>query len=199
LTRSGRIAVACVLGVWLLAIAFALIAACNAIQAPRRQPLTPIAIAAEIADDGRNLDGADDFADLFSVEASAAENDASLESPTTDLNGEEDLAAEPQPIRWTDADVRDALDGQSVMTRRIVFCEIGRSGAYDPYAIGPKEEIGPAQLLPGPDNGLAIFYRWGGEDPHSPYEAVRFINRVQAERMLASQYPRTRFGCPGSI
>jgi hypothetical protein len=102
-------------------------------------------------------------------------------------------------VRWTDAHVRDALVGQPVMTRRIVFCEIGRSGTYDPYAIGPKGELGPAQLLPGRDNGLAIFYRWGFDEPHNPYQAVEFINRVQAERMLGSQYPRTRLGCPGSI
>jgi hypothetical protein len=103
------------------------------------------------------------------------------------------------PLPWSDADVRDALDGQPVMTQRIVFCEVGRSGIYDPYAVGSRGEIGPAQLLPGPGNGLAIFYRWGFTEPNNPYQAVAFINRVQREGMLGSQYPRTSRGCAGSV
>jgi hypothetical protein len=101
--------------------------------------------------------------------------------------------------RWTDADVRDALSDASLMVQRIIYCEVGRSGAYDPYAVGSLGEIGPAQLLPGSGNGLAIFYRWGFVDPNSPYEARAFIERVITERMLGSQYPRTSQGCAGSV
>lgn len=108
------------------------------------------------------------------------------------------IAAPIVPHRWTHDDVVLALAGQPVMTRRIIFCEVGRSGRYDPYAVGSMGEIGPAQLLPGRGNGLSIFYSWGGVDPHSPYDAVWFVNEVQRRGMIGSQYPRTSRGCVGS-
>lgn len=95
-------------------------------------------------------------------------------------------------------DVVAALEGQSVMVRRIIYCEVGRSGRYDPYAVGSSGEVGPAQLLPGAGNGLAIFYRWGFSDPNSPAESVAFVNEVIRRDMLGSQYPRTSRGCEGS-
>jgi hypothetical protein len=100
---------------------------------------------------------------------------------------------------WTDADVRAALVGRSVMVRRIIFCEVGRSGEYRPYAVGSLGEIGPAQLLPGRGNGLSIFYGWNFTEPNNPWQAVAFIERVEREGMLRSQYPRTMLGCAGSV
>jgi hypothetical protein len=100
---------------------------------------------------------------------------------------------------WTDADVRAALVGRSLMVRRIIFCEVGRSGEYRPYAVGSLGEIGPAQLLPGRGNGLSIFYGWNFTEPNNPWQAVAFIERVEREGMLRSQYPRTMLGCAGSV
>jgi hypothetical protein len=122
----------------------------------------------------------------------------SLDAAVDAGDGGSEPADVARPLRWTDADVRAALSGQPVMTRRIIFCETGRSGTYDPYAVGSRGEVGPAQLLPGLGNGLAIFYRWGFTEPNNPYEAVAFVNRVQAEGLLGSQYPRTSRGCVGS-
>lgn len=135
-----------------------------------------------------------DLDDLVGAEsAEALVNDD--EDPADDLVLPVGLVRLPP---WTHAHVVDALIGQVVMVRRIVYCEVGRSGRYNPYAIGGQGEIGPAQLLPGRGNGLSIFYGWGGVDPNSPYEAVIFINRVIREGMLGSQYPRTSLGCAGS-
>lgn len=99
---------------------------------------------------------------------------------------------------WLSAHVVDALAGQPVLVRRILYCETGRSGRYDPYAVGGMGEVGPAQLLPGVGNGLSIFYAWGFTDPTNPYQAVAWVNEVIDRNMIASQYPRTSQGCRGS-
>lgn len=100
---------------------------------------------------------------------------------------------------YTDQDVRDAISNKSTIIQRIVYCEVGRSGTYDPYAIGSSGEIGPGQLLPGTNNGLAIFYRLGWTDPYSPYQVVEWLEYLeQRPAMLAQQYPLTRLGCRGS-
>lgn len=110
------------------------------------------------------------------------------------------LAALSLQQQYTDQDVRDAIDkSQSTMVHRIIYCEVGRSGTYDPYAIGSSGEIGPGQLLPGPSNGLAIFYRLGWTDPYNPYQVVEWLEYLeQRPSMLAQQYPLTRLGCRGS-
>lgn len=132
----------------------------------------------------------------------SAEADASASELSSEVE-EEEAALAPGPP-WTHEHVVDALTGKPVMVRRIIFCEVGRSGRYDPHARGRLGEWGPAQLLPGQGNGLAIFHRWApalgieDPDPENPYQAVLFVEEVIRRGMLGSQYPRTSLGCPGS-
>lgn len=171
--------------------------------------LLPVTTHTEAIDDGAEAVGSVVLVDADDGGAAADDVDAAADVDAVELDdGAVQCAAPdtcwvttdpPTPLPWTDAHVRDALLGQPVMTRRIVYCEIGRSGTYDPYSVGSRGEIGPAQLLPGRGNGLSIFYAWGYSDPHSPYQAVAFINEVQARGMLGSQYPRTSRGCAGSV
>lgn len=96
---------------------------------------------------------------------------------------------------FTVDDTRQALNGKSLMTQRIIYCE----SRYDPYARNSRSgAIGAAQLLPGAHNGLAIFYSFGYTDPYNPWEAVDFVEEVIQRGMVQSQYGSTMYGCPGS-
>jgi hypothetical protein len=53
---------------------------------------------------------------------------------------------------------------------RVVRCE---DPTFDPYAVGRQGELGPAQLHPR--GLLPKFYALGYLDPHSPYQALRFM------------------------
>jgi hypothetical protein len=160
------------------------------------------------------LEGHDDDVRAAGVALPPAADDAGAEDPGADdavaaldelaalAAGDAEDEADDAPLahsgRWTDADVRAALAGRATMVRRIIYCEVGRSGVYDPYAVGRAGEVGPAQLLPGRGNGLSIFYSWGFDEPNNPWQAVAFVERVIERGMLHSQYPRTSLGCPGS-
>ena len=53
----------------------------------------------------------------------------------------------------------------------IVDCETGHT--LDPYAVGRQGEVGVAQLLARGE--LPRFYRYGYDNPISPYQAVAFL------------------------
>ena len=141
--------------------------------------------SADLADEPAADDGGDDVA-LDDVAAAADEPVA----PT--------LARRPP---WTHAHVVDALAGESALLWRIAWCEVGRSGTFNPYAIGGQGERGILQLLPGRGNGLSIFYGAGYSEPEDPYQNVEFFHDVAAGRLrgvtIANQWPRTSRGCPG--
>ena len=95
------------------------------------------------------------------------------------------------------ADYEEA--GGSPLVRRIVYCEC----RYDPNVIvsnrdGSPLYLGCGQLMTGRGNGYDIFLRWGYSNWRDPEQVVSFIDEVIKRGMLESQYPRTRFGCPGS-
>jgi hypothetical protein len=54
---------------------------------------------------------------------------------------------------------------------RIVRCETGWT--FNPYSVGRLGELGAAQLHPRGE--LLRFYRWGYDDPFSPYQSVAFL------------------------
>lgn len=135
---------------------------------------------------------------VFAGVASAAPPDVALPQFEPMVMGEDGWPL-PMGERWAHVDVVLALSGEPLLSQRIVYCEVGRSGSFNPWAVGGMGEIGPGQLLPGRGNGLSIFYAWGFTDPNSPWQVIRgWLREVSARGMMGSQYPRTSLGCLGS-
>ncbi len=100
---------------------------------------------------------------------------------------------------FTREDMLAALEGQPIEIRRVVYCEC----RYDPNTIvyrrdGTPLYYGCAQLMTGQGNGFEIFQRWGYTNWRDPYQVVAYLSEVMRRGMLASQYPNTVGGCPGS-
>jgi hypothetical protein len=53
---------------------------------------------------------------------------------------------------------------------RTISCETG--GTFSNYKVGAQGEQGAAQLHPYGE--LPVFYAWGYDDPHDPYQSIRF-------------------------
>ena len=73
---------------------------------------------------------------------------------------------------WTPDDVIARIAWATPRARCIVRSEVGGVG-YDPYRNGRQGELGPVQLHPR--GKLPEFYARGYRDPHSPHEAVDYL------------------------
>ena len=91
-------------------------------------------------------------------------------------------AAEP----WTPDDVHEAMRTASPRAQCVVTQEIGGRG-FDPYAVGAQGELGPVQLHP--QGLLNDFYRKGGTDPFSPYQAILYFEAMDQAGVASQHWP----------